>query len=89
MDETTPLNPITFYGKSKKSGEEIALKYSVSLPIKVIRPPVVYGPREENLYTFFKLVKKGWGLQIGKTTKLLSLIYITDLIQSMMEVCGP
>jgi len=89
VDETTPLNPITFYGKSKKSGEEIALKYSVSLPIKVIRPPVVYGPREENLYAFFKLVKKGWGLQIGKTPKLLSLIYITDLVQSMMEVCGP
>ena len=89
VDETTPLNPITFYGKSKKSGEEIALKYSLSLPIKVIRPPVVYGPREENLYTFFKLVKKGWGLQIGKTPKLLSLIYITDLVQSMMEVCGP
>ena len=83
------MNPITFYGKSKKSGEEIALKYSVSLPIKIIRPPVVYGPREENLYTFFKLVKKGWGLKIGKTPKLLSLIYITDLIQSMMEVCGP
>ena len=59
------------------------------MPIKVIRPPVVYGPREENLYTFFKLVKKGWGLQIGKTPKLLSLIYITDLVQSMMKVCGP
>ena len=54
IDETRPLNPITFYGKSKKSGEEIALKYSVSLPIKIIRPTVVYGPREENLYTFIK-----------------------------------
>lgn len=89
VDEATPLNPITFYGKSKKSGEDIALKYSATLPLKVIRPPVVYGPREENLYTFFKLVKKGWGLQVGKTPKVLSLIYVADLVQAMMEVCGP
>ncbi len=89
VDETTALNPITFYGQSKKAGEEVALKYSASLPIKVIRPPVVYGPREENLYTFFKLVKKGWGLQIGISPKKLSLIYVADLVQAMIAVCDP
>ena len=89
VDETTVLNPITFYGQSKKAGEEVALKYSTSLPIKVIRPPVVYGPREENLYTFFKLVKKGWGLQIGRSSKILSLIYVADLVQAMITVCDP
>jgi len=89
VDEATVLNPITFYGQSKKAGEEVALEYSASLPIKVIRPPVVYGPREENLYTFFKLVKKGWGLQIGRFPKKLSLIYVTDLVQAMITVCNP
>ncbi len=89
VDEATTLNPITFYGQSKKAGEEVALKYSASLPVKVIRPPVVYGPREENLYTFFKLVKKGWGLQIGRSSKKLSLIYVADLVRAMMEVCDP
>jgi dihydroflavonol-4-reductase len=89
VDEATALNPITFYGQSKKAGEEVALKYSASLPIKVIRPPVVYGPREENLYTFFKLVKKGWGLQIGRSPKKLSLIYVADLVQAMVSVCDP
>jgi dihydroflavonol-4-reductase len=89
VDEATALNPITFYGQSKKAGEEVALKYSASLPIKVIRPPVVYGPREENLYTFFKLVKKGWGLQIGRSPKKLSLIYVADLVQAMIMVCDP
>jgi dihydroflavonol-4-reductase len=89
VDEASVLNPVTFYGQSKKAGEEVALKYSVSLPIKVIRPPVVYGPREENLYTFFKLVKKGWGLQIGRSPKKLSLIYVADLVQAMIMVCNP
>ena len=89
VDEATALNPVTFYGQSKKAGEEIALEYSASLPIKVIRPPVVYGPREENLHTFFKLVKKGWGLQIGCSPKKLSLIYVADLVQAMIAVCAP
>jgi dihydroflavonol-4-reductase len=89
VDETAALNPITFYGQSKKAGEEVALKYSAFLPIKIIRPPVVYGPREENLYTFFKLVKKGWGLQIGRSPKKLSLIYVADLVQAMIAVCDP
>lgn len=88
INEDSLLNPITYYGKSKKAGEDIALKYFENLPIKVLRPPVVYGPREENLFNFFKMVKNGWALQIGGTPKNLSLIYVTDLVQGMIEACG-
>ena len=88
VNEESFLNPITYYGKSKKAGEEIALKYSENLPIKILRPPVVYGPREENLFNFFKMLKKGWALQIGETPKKLSLIYVADLIQAMMKACS-
>ena len=88
INEDSLLNPITYYGKSKKAGEDIALKYFEILPIKVLRPPVVYGPREENLFNFFKMVKNGWALQIGSTPKNLSLIYVTDLVQAMIEACG-
>jgi len=88
LDEESFLTPITYYGKSKKAGEEIALKYSENLPIKILRPPVVYGPREENLFNFFKMLKKGWALQIGETPKKLSLIYVADLIQAMLKACS-
>ena len=52
VDETTPCRPVTFYGQSKLAGEEVALRFSDSLPVTVLRPPVVYGPREENFFTF-------------------------------------
>ncbi|MBT3923383.1 MAG: NAD-dependent epimerase/dehydratase family protein [Nitrospina sp.] len=84
VDEDTPCRPVTYYGQSKLAGEEIARKFSGSLPITVIRPPVVYGPREENFFTFIKLIHKGWGLQIGKAGKELSLIYVADLVQAML-----
>ena len=41
-----------------------------------------------NLFNFFKMVKNGWALQIGGTPKNLSLIYVTDLVQGMIEACG-
>lgn len=87
VDESTPCKPVTFYGQSKLAGEEIALQYS--LPVTVIRPPVVYGPREENFFTFIKLIHKGWGLQIGAAGKELSLIYVADLVQAMLAACHP
>ncbi len=89
VDETTPCRPVTFYGQSKLVGEEIALRYSRSLPVTVIRPPVVYGPREENFFTFIKLIQKGWELQIGKGGKELSLIYVADLVQAMLIASDP
>ncbi|MZH02549.1 MAG: NAD-dependent epimerase/dehydratase family protein [Nitrospinae bacterium] len=89
VDEMTPCKPVTFYGQSKFAGEEIALQYSKSLPLTVIRPPVVYGPREENFFNFIKLIQKGWGLQIGSASKELSLIYVSDLVEAMLKASDP
>ena len=89
VDETTPCRPVTFYGQSKLAGEEIALRFSDSLPVTILRPPVVYGPREENFFTFIKGVHKGWGLQIGKVGKELSMIYVVDMVQAMLMASAP
>ena len=85
VDEDTPCKPLTHYGKSKLAGEEIARHYSTSLPIVILRPPVVYGPREVNFLSFIKGISKGWNLQLGSRQRTLSLIYITDLVQAMLR----
>ena len=89
VDENTPCRPLTYYGQSKLAGEEIALHFSESLPITVLRPPVVYGPREENFFTFIKLVQRGWGLQIGQAGKKISLVYVADLIKAILIASDP
>ncbi len=84
VNENTPTRPLTYYGKSKLAGEEIALKFSSSLPLVILRPPVVYGPREVNFYAFIDALAKGWNLKLGPDNRVLSLIYVADLVQAML-----
>ena len=89
--EKNPCKPVTYYGESKLAGEKIALKYSSLLPIVIIRPPVVYGPREENFFVYLKTLSQGWNIKIGTTRRELSLVYVTDIVRAMVRaaVCYP
>jgi len=84
LDETAPCNPITDYGKSKLEGERIVLEFSSKLPVTVIRPPAVYGPRDPDILSFFKVANKGFKTLFGKEESYLSLCYIEDLIDGII-----
>ena len=88
VDETTPCRPITHYGRSKRAGEEIALRYSGTLPLVILRPPVVYGQREQNFFTYLKTLQRGWALQVGSARRMLSLIQVQDLVRAMIRAAG-
>lgn len=85
VDESAPCHPITHYGQSKLAGEEIARYFSDSLPIVILRPPVVYGPREENFFTYLKMLAAKWNIRIGYGRRELSLIYVHDLVSAMTD----
>ncbi|MBM4170695.1 MAG: NAD(P)-dependent oxidoreductase [Ignavibacteria bacterium] len=79
-NEETKEHPLTRYGKSKLEQELLAKQYMGQLPITIIRPPAVFGPRDTEIYLFFKTYKAGLMSLIGYNNKLLNLIYIDDLI---------
>jgi dihydroflavonol-4-reductase len=84
LDETSPCNPITDYGKSKLEGERMVLDYSSKLPVTVIRPPAVYGPRDTDILGFFKVANKGFKTLFGKGESYISLCYVEDLINGII-----
>ena len=84
VHEASPCHPVTHYGKSKLAGEVIAKHHAELLPIVILRPPVVYGPREKNIFTFFKAISKGWNIELGTRERVLSLIHVEDLIGAML-----
>ncbi len=84
VHEGSPCHPVTHYGKSKLAGEVIAKHHAESIPIVILRPPVVYGPGEKNIFTFFKSIAKGWNIEMGTGDRVLSLIHVEDLIDAML-----
>ena len=54
-----PARPISWYGRSKREGEEV-LARSWQGPWTVLRPSVVYGPGDTGLFQYFKMAASGW-----------------------------
>jgi len=75
-------SPVSDYGKSKLEGEKAVLTRKDSTPITILRPPVVYGPRDKDMLVLFKMIKKGIFFDLGKC--YYSLLYIDDLIQGII-----
>lgn len=59
VKEGDPPRPVSWYGISKLEGER-AVERSWKGPWIVLRPGVLYGPRDRGLLTYFRMAEKGW-----------------------------
>ncbi len=84
VDETTPYHPITTYGKSKMEAEREVLKFSGTLPITIVRPPAVYGPRDPATFDFFKTIYGGLEPIVGFSDKYVTLVHSSDLVSGII-----
>ncbi|CUT01599.1 NAD-dependent epimerase/dehydratase family protein [Candidatus Kryptobacter tengchongensis] len=84
VDETREYKPITSYGKSKAEAEKLALSFKDKLPITIVRPPSVYGPRDTYTFELFKYVKFGFLPGVLPDEQILSLVYVSDLVDGFI-----
>ncbi len=54
LTEKDPCRPVSTYGQSKAEAEKIILSFQDRVPVTVVRPPGVYGPRDKNFLVVFK-----------------------------------
>ena len=85
IDEGERAHPVTWYGESKLAGERVARQFADDLPVTLIRPPAVYGPRDTDMYEAFRSVKFRVMPTVGFRKRLVSVIYVTDLVRGMAE----
>ncbi len=86
VDESSPLNPVSMYGKSKAMMEVSMKSWSKRAPLTIVRPPSVYGPRERDIFTFFKSIQQGLCPVVSNPDeKELSLVYVVDLVDGMIR----
>jgi nucleoside-diphosphate-sugar epimerase len=87
-DEDAPLCPTNVYEATKAEAELTVRKASESgLPTVIVRPGLVYGPRDLHLLRFFRAVLHGRFRPIGQRPVLLHPIYVDDLTEAMVR-CG-
>lgn len=83
--EADPPAPVSDYGRSKLAGEVALSAFKDRLPITIIRPPAVFGPRDTEVLTFFKFVKSGLLLKFGGRESFVSIVYIDDLVDGIVR----
>jgi len=84
VNEDASPAPITPYGRSKLAAEEAVRAVSDVLPVTIVRPPAVYGPRDYGIFEFFKAVKGGMFPMIGRRDKRVSLVHARDLCEGII-----
>lgn len=72
--------PVTAYGRSKLAGENVVQAGRV--PWTILRPPIVYGPRDRELLKVFRAARTGIAAVFGDGTQELSAVHGADLAQA-------
>jgi nucleoside-diphosphate-sugar epimerase len=84
IEDDSVARPVTNYGRSKLLAEQY-LSEITQLPLVVIRPTAVYGPREKDIFILVNTIRKGLEPYIGQISQQLSFIYVSDLAHVIIK----
>jgi nucleoside-diphosphate-sugar epimerase len=76
---------LSAYGESKRAGEAAISEWANAI---ILRPPIVYGPRDRGALPLFRLLVSPVALIPGRASARFSVIYVEDLasiIASLVE----
>lgn len=82
--EEDGCHPITDYGRSKRDAELITLRYADKLPVTIVRPPAIYGPRDDQVLNVFKMARRGVILIPGGGRRIINLAHVQDVVSGIL-----
>jgi nucleoside-diphosphate-sugar epimerase len=88
LTERDPALPLSFYGITKRLGEEAARSYSRRFEVVVVRPGAVYGPRDRDMFEYLRMVRAGVVLLHGDGRQEMSFVHVADLVQALLAAAG-
>lgn len=78
VDPAEAPGPVTHYGRSKLAAERAVQAKKDQIPVTIIRPPAIYGPRDQEILAIFQAVKARVLPYFGTPDNRLSMIYGGD-----------
>jgi nucleoside-diphosphate-sugar epimerase len=82
VDERSLPRPLTAYGHSKRAGEEAVR--ATGVPLTIVRPPAVYGPRDRAFLTLFQAARRGIVPLLGTGDQAVTLVHVRDLAAALL-----
>jgi len=82
LEEDAPRKPISAYGESKSLAEDEIAAFADRVPVSIVRPPWVYGPRDRRTLDLFRLAARGIRLVVGARSRY-SIVHVADLAQGI------
>lgn len=80
--ESDPPRPISVYGESKLAAE-VEVRERSRVPVTIIRPPAVYGPRDQGFLPLFRAVSRHL-LPRPSSRQAISLVFVRDLAAAVV-----
>lgn len=85
-DESAPIAPGDVYQATKAEAEALALRFhrERGLPVSVVRPGAIYGPRETRLLKLFRAIARGRYAVVGSGKAFYHPVYVDDLVEGLL-----
>lgn len=84
VDRNDTPRPLTTYGRTKLAGEMVCQAAADRIQVAILRAPAVYGPRDRDVFEFFKLAKYGVVPLPTAATGQLQMIHARDLARALL-----
>jgi nucleoside-diphosphate-sugar epimerase len=88
-DESEEDRPVSAYGESKLEAEKGLLAHKDTFPISIVRPPMVYGPKDKATFLIIQTVARNL-MPIFRASgqeghKFYSSIHVRDLVRGIVQ----
>ncbi|MCX6625726.1 MAG: NAD-dependent epimerase/dehydratase family protein [Acidobacteria bacterium] len=84
--ESDEPHPVSDYGRSKLQAETAVRNSALASRATVVRPPVVYGPRDADVFEAFRAISRGYMVHIGSGESYFSFIHVWDLVDGLVQL---
>lgn len=84
VTRTDTPRPLTTYGRTKLAGEKVCETASDRIQTVILRAPAVYGPRDRDVYEFFRMADRGIVPLPRTATGRLQMVHARDLARALL-----
>ena len=72
--------PISWYGRSKLAAEHEVRAFGERADWSIVRPPAIYGPRDADVFEFFRMASRGV-VAIPSGERWLTIAWVGDVVR--------